>query len=134
VFQCIYAQCETSRFGTALHYTISQCARSGINLYLVSPPSLGHDELKRRELNYVQNKKDKIQGSGSDIGFPTRSAGNGGFPIQSAGGFLLPTMTASPSAATTSPGFVSFTGSGAETDVSTTVPVLGILVAIYLAL
>ncbi|KAF7960521.1 hypothetical protein EAE96_000201 [Botrytis aclada] len=78
VFKCIYSQCDTAHFGSALHHTITRCVGVADNIILAVPRLLNHDSLRRREAEYLQG--DNIDDSESIAGYPTLS----GLPIQSA--------------------------------------------------
>jgi hypothetical protein len=89
VFQCLYSQCDTAHFGSALHYTLSQCSRIGGETVLLLPPISNHDSLRRREAEYLAG--DKLYGSGSAVGYPTQSVSlrtqsANNYPTQSVGG------------------------------------------------
>lgn len=97
VFQCLYSQCDTVHFGSALHFAISQCVDTGSPLVFGVPPIPNHNSLrKRKEAEYLAEKKQKRFESGvsgvalatesavfpvESVGFPVESAG---FPMQSA--------------------------------------------------
>lgn len=78
VFQCIYSQCDTVHFGSALHFTISQCTGLGNQIVPEMPPIPNHDLLRRQEVQYLAGGD--IDGSGSAMGLPTLSMG---FPYES---------------------------------------------------
>ncbi|THV54083.1 hypothetical protein BGAL_0034g00030 [Botrytis galanthina] len=78
VFKCIYSQCDTAHFGSALHHTITQCVGVADNIILAVPRLSNHDSLRRREAEYLQGIK--IEDSESIAGYPTFS----GLQIQSA--------------------------------------------------
>ncbi|TGO24295.1 hypothetical protein BPAE_0107g00430 [Botrytis paeoniae] len=78
VFKCIYSQCDTAHFGSALHHTITRCVDVADNIILAVPRLSNHDSLRRREAEYLQGVK--IEDSESIAGYPTLS----GLPIQSA--------------------------------------------------
>ncbi|TGO40956.1 hypothetical protein BHYA_0029g00660 [Botrytis hyacinthi] len=78
VFKCIYSQCDTAHFGSALHHTITQCVGVADNIILAVPRLSNHDSLRRREAEYLQGAK--IEDSESIAGYPTLS----GLQIQSA--------------------------------------------------
>ncbi|TGO82292.1 hypothetical protein BPOR_0871g00060 [Botrytis porri] len=77
VFKCIYSQCDTAHFGSALHHTITRCVGVADNIILALPRLSNHDSLRRREAEYLQGVK--IDNSESIAGYPTLS----GLPIQS---------------------------------------------------
>lgn len=142
-----------ARFGSALHYTISQCANSGFHLHLVSPPTIGHDELRLREAKYVANKRHHQSGLGDGLftesaggdsfltqsfaaqskdGYPTPSAG--GFLTQSIGDAVFPTRSeAVISATATSVEFPSFTGAAPRIKPSAVASIAIIIAGYYLA-
>ncbi|KAF7926612.1 hypothetical protein EAE99_005807 [Botrytis elliptica] len=78
VFKCIYSQCDTAHFGSALHHTITRCVGVADNIILAVPRLSNHDSLRRREAEYLQGVK--IEDSQSIAGYPTLS----GLQIQSA--------------------------------------------------
>ncbi|KAH6671720.1 hypothetical protein B0J14DRAFT_79529 [Halenospora varia] len=80
VFQCLHSQCDTPKFGPALHYAISQCIDTGTKLIYGTPPTRNHDELRKREAEYLVGKRQIASGSGGS--YPTESAGEN-FPTQS---------------------------------------------------
>ncbi|KAJ5040317.1 uncharacterized protein L3040_005974 [Drepanopeziza brunnea f. sp. 'multigermtubi'] len=97
VFQCIYSQCDTVHFGSALHHAIAQCLGTDNEVFFAIPPIPDRDALRRREDEYAAGAK--LFGSGSAAGYPTESAA---FPVQSAnyptdsvGGPYSPSPTAS---------------------------------------
>jgi hypothetical protein len=57
VFQCLYSQCDTAQFGSALHHAISQCSGTGGEFLLTVPPVANHDVLRRREAQYLAGEK-----------------------------------------------------------------------------
>lgn len=77
IFKCLYSQCDTAHFASALHYTITQCAGVAENLLFAEPPISNHDSLRRREAEYLHGVK--LEDSESIAGYPTLSA----LPIQS---------------------------------------------------
>ncbi|KAK0111275.1 hypothetical protein ONS95_001647 [Cadophora gregata] len=79
VFQCIYSQCDTAHFGSALHHAIAQCLGTNNEVFFANPPIPDRDALRRREAEYASGEK--LAGSGSAVGYPTESAT---FPLQSA--------------------------------------------------
>ncbi|PVH70166.1 hypothetical protein DL98DRAFT_661313 [Cadophora sp. DSE1049] len=79
VFQCIYSQCDTAHFGSALHHAIAQCFGTSNEVFFAVPPIPNRDALRRREEEYAAGEK--LAGSGSAAGYPTESAT---YPVQSA--------------------------------------------------
>jgi hypothetical protein len=98
VFQCLYSQCDTAHFGSALHYVIAQCYGAGNEILFAVPPIPNRDSLHRREAEYAAGAK--LYGSGSAVGYPTESTGyatqSAGYPTQSVGGPYSPSPTPSP--------------------------------------
>ncbi|PBP22992.1 hypothetical protein BUE80_DR006161 [Diplocarpon rosae] len=99
VFQCIYSQCDTAHFGSALHHAMAQCLGTKNEVFFAVPPIPNRDSLRRREEEYAAGEKLYGSGSGSASGYPTNSAN---FPTQSAnyltdsvGGSYSPSPTAS---------------------------------------
>jgi hypothetical protein len=82
LFQCLYSQCDTAHFGSALHHAISQCSSLDSEIILSIPRIPKHDVLRRREAEYLAGAK--AFGSGSAIGFPVQSA----YPTQSVNNYL----------------------------------------------
>ncbi|QSZ30827.1 hypothetical protein DSL72_000385 [Monilinia vaccinii-corymbosi] len=78
VFKCLYSQCDTAHFGSALHHTITQCVGVADNMLLAVPPISNHDSLRRREAEYLRGVK--LENLESIGGYPTPSA----LPAQSA--------------------------------------------------
>ncbi|KAA8576042.1 hypothetical protein EYC84_006205 [Monilinia fructicola] len=78
VFKCLYSQCDTAHFGSALHHTITQCVGVADNILLAVPPISNHDSLRRREAEYLRGAK--LEDVESIGGYPTLSA----LPTQSA--------------------------------------------------
>ncbi|TVY28817.1 hypothetical protein LHYA1_G002128 [Lachnellula hyalina] len=100
VYQCIYSQCDTVHFGSALHHTIAQCG-TGNQIIFGIPPVPDNVLLQRREEEYLAGAKSLGPPGSSSLyrtesadgsSFPTQSAL---FPLQSAGGYS-PQATASP--------------------------------------
>ncbi|CAG8951844.1 hypothetical protein HYFRA_00005648 [Hymenoscyphus fraxineus] len=98
LFQCLYSQCDTVHFGSALHFAISQCVDTDSQIVFGVPPIPNHDSLrKRKEAEYLAGGKEKRYESGiSGIAWPTESSGynlqSAGFPLE---GFAFPTQSAS---------------------------------------
>ncbi|KAI9875235.1 MAG: hypothetical protein M1830_008717 [Pleopsidium flavum] len=51
VYQCLYSQCQTAQFGSALHYALSECSVYNAGDATISPPLMRHDYLRKRQ-NY----------------------------------------------------------------------------------
>ncbi|KAE9370551.1 hypothetical protein N431DRAFT_546364 [Stipitochalara longipes BDJ] len=101
VFQCLYSQCDTVHFGSALHHIIAQCFGTGSEMPIfVAPPVPNRDDLRRREEEYAAGAK--LYGSGSAVGYPTESISfltqSAGYATQSVGRpySLRPTSTLPP--------------------------------------
>lgn len=47
VLQCLYSQCQTTQFGSAVHLTLSACSDSGMNALNALPPLIRHQVRKR---------------------------------------------------------------------------------------
>lgn len=74
VYQCIYSQCDTAHFGSALHYTITQCNPFNAgkhNEFIFAVPPSHRDDLRRREAAIAAGSK--IDGSGAAYEYPTES-------------------------------------------------------------
>ncbi|KAH7333455.1 hypothetical protein BKA65DRAFT_553800 [Rhexocercosporidium sp. MPI-PUGE-AT-0058] len=97
VFQCIYSQCDTAHFGSALHHAIAQCFGTSNEVFFAVPPIPNRDTLRRREEEYAAGAK--LVGSGSAAGYPTESATfpvqSVNYPTDSVGGPYSPSPTAS---------------------------------------
>ncbi|KAE8443431.1 hypothetical protein EG329_001828 [Mollisiaceae sp. DMI_Dod_QoI] len=95
VFQCLYSQCDTVHFGSALHHVIAQCFGTGNEILFAAPPIPDRDSLRRREAEYAAGAK--LYGSGSAAEYPTGSVGyaiqSAGYPTQSVGGPYSPSPT-----------------------------------------
>ena len=48
VLQCLYSQCQTTRFGSALHHTLSVCTDYGVEASDASPPLVRHQGIRKR--------------------------------------------------------------------------------------
>ena len=48
VLQCLYSQCQTTQFGSAVHLTLSACSDSGMNALDALPPLIRHQGLRKR--------------------------------------------------------------------------------------
>ena len=48
VLQCLYSQCQTTRFGTALHQVLSACTDYETDTLDASPPIIRHQGLRKR--------------------------------------------------------------------------------------
>ena len=48
VLQCLYSQCQTTQFGSALHHTLSVCTDYGVDISDVSPPLVRHQGIRKR--------------------------------------------------------------------------------------
>ncbi|KAI9716085.1 MAG: hypothetical protein M1812_005512 [Candelaria pacifica] len=49
VFQCLYSQCQTTQFGSALHYALSECFNYGSGASTTPPRLIRHDNLHKRQ-------------------------------------------------------------------------------------
>jgi hypothetical protein len=146
VFQCIYSQCDASHFGSALHFTISQCAGIGGHIVPAMPLIPDHDSLRRREAQYLARAE--LYGSGSAM-LPAQSSDflfesaiyatqsvAGPYapdaPLQTAPHFPLQTGTApAPPSKTEIP--VLFTGKATEFGSCSVLYVLVSVLSLYLA-
>ncbi|KUJ07322.1 uncharacterized protein LY89DRAFT_363312 [Mollisia scopiformis] len=95
VYQCLFSQCDTVHFGSALHHVIAQCFGSGNEILFAVPPIPNRDDLRRREAEYAAGAI--LYGSGSEAGFPTESVDypiqSANYPTQSVGGPYSPSPT-----------------------------------------
>lgn len=111
VFQCLYSQCDTAHFGSALHHIIAQCYGTGNEILFALPPIPNRDTLRRREAAYAAGAK--LYGSGSVAGYPTESVNyptqSVNYPTESVGGPYSPSPTVPyfPLESATSPAFTS---------------------------
>ena len=48
VLQCLYSQCQTTHFATALHYAIDACPGSALDSSDTLPPFIRHQGLRKR--------------------------------------------------------------------------------------
>ena len=48
VLQCLYSQCPTTQFGSALHETLLACSNSGTDTLNALPPLIRHQGLRKR--------------------------------------------------------------------------------------
>ena len=48
MLQCLYSQCQTTQFGSALHQTLTACSDSGIDALDALPPLIRHQGLRKR--------------------------------------------------------------------------------------
>ena len=48
VLQCLYSQCQTTQFGSALHQTLTTCSDSGMDTLDALPPLIRHQGLRKR--------------------------------------------------------------------------------------
>ena len=48
VLQCLYSQCQTTQFGSAVHLTLSACSNSGMDALDALPPLIRHHGLRKR--------------------------------------------------------------------------------------
>lgn len=48
VLQCLYSQCQTTQFGSALHHTLSVCTDYGVDISDASPPLVRHQGIRKR--------------------------------------------------------------------------------------
>jgi hypothetical protein len=160
LFQCLYSQCDTAHFSSALHHTISQCSSVGGEIIFLVPPILNHDGLRRREAEYLAGIKP--YSSGSADGFLIQSA----YPAQSAHNYLTqsvadsyyliasstsvcsalnttagpagtsatPTEDYAAAGASTNAGPPLYTGNAPETGPTITIPILVSMAAFYIAL
>ena len=48
VLQCLYSQCQTTQFGSALHQTLLACSDSGMDILDALPPLIRHQGLRKR--------------------------------------------------------------------------------------
>ena len=48
VLQCLYSQCQTTVFGSALHHTLLACPSSALDIFDTLPPLIRHQGLRKR--------------------------------------------------------------------------------------
>ena len=89
VLQCLYSQCQTTQFGSALHQTLSACSDSGMDTLDASPPLIRHQALGKRgspKVGYASGylsasaihsvARRSVSASAYVSGRPTRSVGH----------------------------------------------------------
>lgn len=89
VLQCLYSQCQTTQFGSALHKTLSKCSDSGMDTLDALPPLIRHQGLRKRGSPTIGNASGHLSASAvhsmarrsvSDYAYvsarPTRSVGH----------------------------------------------------------
>lgn len=91
VSQCIYAQCDTSQLGLALHHVILECFAVGIILHLTTITSVKSQDLRKRWEADFEASVFSVDASGGT--YPTQSIYSGyatesiGYPM------VVPTQT-----------------------------------------
>lgn len=58
VLQCLYSQCQTAQFGSALHHALSKCSSLETGIAYLSPPLLREQGLRKRNKRTVEDKSD----------------------------------------------------------------------------
>ena len=48
LLQCLYSQCQTTQFGSALHHSLSVCTDYGVDTSDASPPLVRHQGIRKR--------------------------------------------------------------------------------------
>ncbi|KAI1464611.1 uncharacterized protein F4812DRAFT_462671 [Daldinia caldariorum] len=59
LFQCLYSQCDSNRYGPALSHSISLCMSYGAEIYMVAPGVVGDELLRSREEDYLAGREVK---------------------------------------------------------------------------
>ena len=72
VLQCLYSQCQTAQFGSALHHALSKCSSLETEIADISPPLLREQGLRKRNKRTVENTSDP--GSAPAIGSVARQS------------------------------------------------------------
>ncbi|KAH9895514.1 hypothetical protein F4778DRAFT_783871 [Xylariomycetidae sp. FL2044] len=57
LFQCLYSQCDSDEYGSALSFTISLCMSKGAEIYMVAPGGINEETLKAREDDYLAGRQ-----------------------------------------------------------------------------
>lgn len=70
VLQCLYSQCQTAQFGSALHHALSKCSSFEIGIADISPPLLREQGLRKRNKRTADDTSDP--GSAPAIGSVAR--------------------------------------------------------------
>ena len=52
VFQCLYSQCQTARFGSAIHSALMECSGNDAETYDVLPHFIRHQKIHKRHVSY----------------------------------------------------------------------------------
>lgn len=58
VLQCLYSQCQTAQFGSALHHALSKCSGLETGIAYLSPPLLREQGLRKRNKRTVEDTSD----------------------------------------------------------------------------
>ena len=90
VFRCLYSQCQTAQFGSALHFTLIECVDHKVQNSMVVPKLIGQHDLRKRVEHYpgfgsmvssasvIQSSQRRYASvSASTSARPTRSAAYG---------------------------------------------------------
>lgn len=72
VLQCLYSQCQTAQFGSALHHALSKCSSLETEIADISPPLLLEQGLRKRNKRTVEDTSDP--GSAPAIGSIARQS------------------------------------------------------------
>lgn len=72
VLQCLYSQCQTAQFGSALHHALSKCSSLETEIADISPPLLREHGLRKRDKRTVGDMSDP--GSAPAIGSVARQS------------------------------------------------------------
>lgn len=56
--QCLYSQCQTAQFGSALHHALSKCSGLETGIAYLSPPLLREQGLRKRNKRTVEDTSD----------------------------------------------------------------------------
>ena len=113
VLQCLYSQCQTTQFGSALHQTLTACSDLGVDTFDALPPLIRHQGLRKRgspSIGYVSGRlsasathsvaRRSVSASAYVSARPTRSVGRQaaqthGLPISLAAAISIPSSGAS---------------------------------------
>lgn len=72
VLQCLYSQCQTAQFGSALHHALSKCSSLETEIADISPPLLREQGLRKKNKRAVGDTSDP--GSAPAIGSVARQS------------------------------------------------------------
>lgn len=112
VLQCLYSQCQTTQFGSAIHHALSECSDDGLDTFNFLPPLIRHQGLRKRasldavyatasaSATHSVSRRYASVSAGSNP-HPTRSAAYGPTPTPTVSYFTPTTLTSALSVAST---------------------------------